>query len=143
MLFPSFGQDKSRELTPVRRLMDVLRTVEKKSLSSYEQQILLLELYEQAFHIFNHEQAPPHRPLALVEMHPKELVGPFSREARLMHRFATLKVGEIFNISFTEFLNQTRERVEMMLQVGELRERAEVKTQNEFQRTIGQAGSTP
>lgn len=118
--------------------MDVLRSVEKKSLTSYEQQILLLELYEQSFQIFDHERAPPHRPLALVELHPKELVGPFTREARLMHRFAALKIGDLFNLSFTEFLNQSRERVEMMIQLAEEREHAEERTQRRFEESINQ-----
>lgn len=139
MLFPSFGFENARKLSPVKRLMELLRQIEKKHLNSYEQQALLLELYETEFKIFDHENNQ-HRPLALVEMHPKEMVEPFSREDRLMHRFAALKIGDMFNMSFNEFLNQPRERVEKMLRKGEEHERAESKKNRELQQTIDAAG---
>ena len=141
MLFPSFGQASAGQLTPVKRLMEVLRQVEKKSLTSYEQQVLLLELYEQTFQIFDHENAPAHRPLSLVELHPKEIMEPFTREARLMQRFAALKIGDMFNMSFPEFLNQSRERVEMMLHMGETREQAEERAQASFENTLNHGSS--
>lgn len=123
--------------------MDAMRSAEKKSLSSYEQQILLREMYEQEFRIYNHQMNPINRPLALVELHEKEVTMPYSREARLMHRFATLKIGDLFNISFTDFLNQSRARVEYMIKLGEARERAEDKNQEDLRRTIESAGLPP
>lgn len=137
MLFPSFGYKDARKLSPVKRLMDLLRQIEKKNLSSYEQQALLLELYETDFKIYDHENSQ--RPLALVELHPKEMVEPFTREDRLMHRFAALKIGDMFNLSFPEFLNQPRERVEKMLRKGEEHERHEAKKNRELQNTLDAA----
>lgn len=140
VLNPSFGYEIARELRPVRQLMGAMRTADKKSLTSYEQQLLLREMYEQEFGIYNHNLNPVDRPLSLVELHDKEVTMPYSREARLMHRFASLRLGEIFNISFPDFLNQSRARVEYMIKLGEIKERVEDKNQQELRRTMDQVG---
>lgn len=117
MLFPSFGQEIAQDLAPVKQLMSAMQTAEKKTLSSYESQLLLRDLYDTNFKIATHEDA--RRPMSLVAMQTKETVGPYSRMYRVYRRFAALKVGELFNISIERFLQQPREQVELMFQIAE------------------------
>ena len=117
MLFPSFGQAIAQELTPIKQVSAALRGSEKKSLGSYETQLLLRELYDQNFQIADHNNNS--RPMSLVAMQTKETQGPYSRTYRLYQRFASLDVGGLFKLSITEFLAHTREEVEMMFTIAE------------------------
>ncbi len=134
MLFPTFGQEISQELRPVKQLSDALRSSEKVALSSYETQILLRELYDQNFQISAHSD--PRRPLSLVAMQPKETQGPYSRKYRIYHRFASLNVGELFKISITDFLKLPREEVEMMFTIAEHRTQTKGKEDQDTTDTI-------
>jgi len=137
VLFPSFGQEIAQDLVPVKQLMEALRQTGKKTLSSIDSQLLLRELYDTNFKIAYHND--PMRPLSLVEMQPKETIGPFSREWRVYSRFAALKVGELFNISINEFLQLPRERVEMMFQIAEERQKVEDTSNANLKRQLDKA----
>lgn len=117
MLFPSFGQEKARSLTPVKKLMSVMRETGTRSLDSVDSQLLLRELYDQSFEISQHSEAL--RPLSVVAMQPKEMIGPYSRRNRVYKRFASLRVGELFNLSIDQFLQHPRDEVELMFQIAE------------------------
>lgn len=134
MLFPSFGQEIATDLVPVKQLMAALRQTDKKTLTSLESQILLRELYDNAFQIAKHDD--PRRPMSLVAMYPKEMVGPYSREYRLYRRFAALRIGELFNISIEQFLQQPRERVELMFQIAEDKSVVEERTNDRINRSL-------
>lgn len=97
--------------------MQALRGSDKRTLGSVDTQILLRELYDNTFGIGDHGH--PMRPLSLVALQPKEMIGQYSREFRSMRRFAALRVGELFNISYPDFLQQSRERVEWMFKIAE------------------------
>ena len=137
MLFPSFGLKIAQELLPVKQLMAAMRGTDKLTLDSFESQLLLRDLYETNFRIANH--ADPNRPMSLVAKQPKETLGPYSRERRLFHRFASLGVGELFKISVTEFLNQPRERVEMMFEIAEEKAAADARENSHVQRKLDDA----
>lgn len=127
MLFPSFGQEIAQNLAPVKQLSEALRGSDKKSLGSYDSQLLLRELYDQNFKISDHNN--PLRPMSLVAMQTKETSGPYSKLYRIYHRFASLGVGDLFKLSITDFLAQPRELVEMMFTIAE--HRAQTKGQED------------
>lgn len=137
MLFPSFGQEIAQDLAPIKQLMGALRQADKKTLTSIESQILLRELYDTNFKIAYHND--PLKPLSLVEVQAKELIGPYSREYRTYSRFAALKVAELFNISIHEFLQLPRERVEMMFQIAEERSKVEDANNAKINAKLAQA----
>lgn len=117
MLFPSFGQKIAQDLVPVKQLMGAMKQMGSTTISSIDAQLLLRELYDQNFQISAH--ADPRRPLSLVAKHTKELVNPYTRQYRLYRRFAALRVGDLFNISINDFMQQPRELVELMFQIAE------------------------
>lgn len=127
MLFPSFGQEKAQSLEPVKELMRAMHLAGKQSLGSIEQQLLLNELYDKTFGISQHSD--PTRPLSLVAMQPKETVGPYSREHYLYRRFVNLNIGPIFHLSIEQFLQQPRDKVELMCKVATEKMAKDGKTQ--------------
>jgi hypothetical protein len=89
-------------------------------------------LYQSSHGIFDHLEAAEHwdqvdraRPLAANELHPAESLAyehvksflPTHR-SRMME-FARLKIGQIFNMSFPEFLGLPRVMMEDMIEVAE------------------------
>lgn len=141
MLFPSFGQKIAQELLPVKQLISAMRGGDKMTLDSFESQILLRDLYDSNFGIANH--ADPRRPLSLVAMHQKELTGPYSRQDRLYRRFASLGIGQLFNIGINDFLNQPRELVELMFQIAEDKAALDHRDNKEIQRKLDEAARHP
>lgn len=97
--------------------MLALKGSDRRTLGSLDSQILLRELYDRSFSIADHGH--PNRPLSLVGLQAKEMYGQYSREFRTLRRFASLRIGELFNISYPDFLQQSRERVEWMFQIAE------------------------
>ena len=97
--------------------MRAMRDAGRTTLTSIESQLLLRELYDKHFAIATHDN--PSRPLSLVALHPKETVGPYSAMRRILKRYADLNIGNIFNISFKDFIDQPRELVEYMFEIAE------------------------
>jgi len=128
-LFPSFGLEKAETLSPIKKLMEAMRASGRATLDSIDAQLLLRELYDSDYAIGYHNN--PQRPLSLVGLQPKETVGPYTRERRLYHRYATLKIHELFGLSIERFLAQPREKVEWMLEIAE--ERGAVENRNNQQ----------
>ena len=90
---------------------------------------LLREAYDQtyAIHDYAHQvhferSKPPldkYRPLSSVALHSAEDYVGTGREKWLTKRFADLKVGSRFNISYMEFLDLPRWMVEFMIKDAE------------------------
>jgi hypothetical protein len=123
--------------------MEAMRSTGRNTLTSIESQLLLLELYDRHFEIAKHDT--PLRPMSLVGLHPKETVGQFSRRHRVFRRFAALGIGDLFNISINEFLNQSREDVELMFEIAEDKTIQEDRKNSEIKRSLEQTlgGSLP
>lgn len=138
MLFPSFGQEIAQEMIPIKQLMAALRGSGKITLTSIESQLLLREAYDNHFRIATHEN--PARPMSLVAKQMKETIGPYSRQARLYRRFASLNVGQLFNISITEFMNLPREQVEAMFEIAEEKSSADDRNNTNLQRQLEKVG---
>lgn len=81
-------------------------------------QIVLRDSYETANRIFNHSSEEGESdPLALVRLHWSEDTVTGSRLHERMKQFALGNVGKVFNMSFTEFINQPTYVIELMLEV--------------------------
>lgn len=80
----------------------------------------MLEEYETFYRIFDHDDpAYAERPLRSMAMHPKENVQAYSEYNRAVWRFHALRMGEMTNMNVWEFLNQTREQVNLMYEIAE------------------------
>lgn len=86
---------------------------------------ILVMFYETEFGIFDHSdpEISKRRPIASVAMHDTEAIGEGSQREELMTLFARNEVSKYFNISWSEFVAQTRSDVNMMMRVAE-REKA-------------------
>lgn len=74
-------------------------------LTSTDVQILMREMYEQAYGIYDHKSASNDH-FALVRHHASEDAISFSRMRERLEAFVTNKLGTALNMSFTEFLDQ-------------------------------------
>jgi hypothetical protein len=99
------------------------------ALSSVQAQQLMLKIYQLRFG-FTTEQMLAHQPASLVKFHKAE--DPYLGNTREDHLedFADLRIGEIFNISFFDYLRQPRHELRQM------RDRAQKyrQTKNNFDR---------
>lgn len=92
-----------------------MRTVD--GVSAIDARIILLESYETAYGIYDHDNFDPHRPLALVAMHPAEDYTSVSRMKLTIERFFNNEVYKNFGLNLTEFLSLPREYTELLFEV--------------------------
>jgi hypothetical protein len=117
VLHPEFGADVTFE-SFYNSLQKILKKAPK--VSSTDAQLLMIEHYHEEFGITNYSDETMHlHPLNHVAMHPAEdpITGSFLVET--MKRFANLKIGDIFKISFDAFLDQSQDRCELMFEIAE------------------------
>lgn len=74
-------------------------------LKSTDVALLLLDRYETAYGIHNHDNDDPSRPLAVIAMHRCEDPSEGCLLYERIEQFAELKVGKYFNISFPDFMD--------------------------------------
>ena len=87
---------------------------------SSQSTLALAEIYETTLGLYNHgdEVARTSRPLALVELHPKEDTSTYSPLYRRIAEFHHLKIYEGWGLSLTEFMNLPHEYVEYILKLS-------------------------
>lgn len=139
MALPEFGVAAAQELGPVKALMGAMTGLSKKSLDSYESQIILRGLYDKLYGIADHDSFGDNRPMSLVALYPKETVSPYSTLARNLRRFAALRIGELFNMSATDFFNQPRDICEMMFSIAEDKTLMEERETNQINQQMAKA----
>lgn len=94
---------------------NIVETVSKKNgLGAFEAPIYLLEEYLHNFGIVDLDN-PQTNPLALVELHDKEGLFELYLENKRMDDYMHYRVWDNFHISFDEFMNMPRHRIEAML----------------------------
>ena len=79
----------------------------------------MLHRYETDYGIYNHDADRNPYSLALVAMHPAENPMPGCKLYERMRRFAKSKVGDVFHISFTDFIQLPTHMVLEMFQIAE------------------------
>lgn len=89
-------------------------------MSSSQTALALAEIYETTSGLYNHGDVVGReaRPLALVELHPKEDTSTYSPLYRRMAEFHQLKIAEGWGLSLVEFLNLPYEYVEYILKLS-------------------------
>lgn len=117
MLFPKFGHSQFDQPSPVDRL---LAAITGGLDDSYQTQLVLREMYETQYGIFNHED-PIHmreRPLSLVALHPKENTTKWSRLYQTIRRYDLHDIHAKFGLSLPEFLELPRDIVELLFELS-------------------------
>lgn len=112
MLHIEFGKDPEN-LAPLRALLD-----SNVSVDNLSAQLNLLEAYQVGFDIFDHD-SPEATHLDLFAFHPKETMEIGSLLESKMRRFVKARVGECYNISWLEFISQSRAECDRMFRVCE------------------------
>lgn len=117
-MFGAEMQRKPDEAVDV--FLEVIATLLEQSgkMSSVEAQQLLQKQYLTHYG-FTSEAALAARPTSLVTFHSGE--DPYRGNMREdhLHHFADLKIGELFNISFFEYLQQPRHELKQMREAAE------------------------
>ena len=73
--------------------------------SNVDTKIILTDNYESKFGIFQHQLAANRRPLSSVAFHTSEDMLTHSLLAESMRTFESKKIGDIFRISYLEYMN--------------------------------------
>lgn len=102
-----------------RSPIEILAASKKGPMPSSQTALALAEIYDTTMGIYNHgdDVARAARPLALVELHPKEDTTTYSPLYRRIAEFHNLKVAESWGLSLVEFLNLPHEYVEYILKL--------------------------
>lgn len=87
-------------------------------LESIDAQLVLRDRYEIDHQIYKHDVPGAENPCALVLKHWCEDTITKGELYERMRQFASVKIGEYFNLSFSEFLEQPSFVVEMMIEVA-------------------------
>lgn len=104
--------DKRGKHTEIDELLDSVDSV-----GGIDAKILLIEAYETAYEIFDHENVDFNRPLSLVAMHEKECYGEVSGLRRRVERYNLHDIYNKFGLSLSEFLDLPRDYTEMLFSV--------------------------
>ncbi len=117
MLFPKFGHSQFGLPSPVDRLFEIIPGGLD---DSYQTQLVLREMYETQYGIFNHDDPinERERPLSIVALHPKENWTKWSRLYRTIRRYDFHDIKGKFGLSLTEFLELPREIVELLFEIS-------------------------
>lgn len=89
-------------------------------LSNVDVKIVLREMYEEFYNIHTHSsKTEGYNPLASVAMHPCENITDHSLLEEAMEDYIKYKILEHFGLSWTEYITQPREIVEMQRRIAE------------------------
>jgi hypothetical protein len=101
-----------------------------KGLSSVDTKIVLSDLVDEEYNIFNHRNAGISRPLSSVAMHPAEDFTTNSLTQQAIQSYIDFDIKEFFGLNLIEFLNQTHDVIDMMIEVSQ---RKIAKKRNEME----------
>lgn len=79
---------------------------------------MIRDSYETSHGIFDHTSPQGDDPMALVRMHWSEDMVTNGRLHIWLKKFAELRIGSIFNISFDDFLEQEKYICELMVEIA-------------------------
>lgn len=92
---------------------DVLQ--ENIQANSIETQIMLLEGYDIAYGIFDHNKRANDDPYALIRLHPSESMEYFDPLYERLKMYMRVKVNKHLGLNFNEFINLPRDMVLFIL----------------------------
>ncbi len=94
-----------------------IRTLPK--LDSIDAQIVMRDLYEKEFGIYDHAKINRNRPLASVAFHPAENINDYSLLEESMRTYISKGIKDKFGLSYTEFLELPLDIIEIMIRIGD------------------------
>lgn len=108
-------------------------------------QLLLQDIYETSYGIFDHSQAAVDnsRPLALVAMHWEEDASTGSQLYERIELFKERQIYQIFGLSLTEFLDLPRDICTKILESCGKKQNEEGKVVDDITRRLNTIGKTP
>lgn len=98
-------------------MFDVLSKVPK--LGPVDYKVVLSDIYESKYGIYNHIGASNRRPLSSVAFHSSENINNGSLLEARMRMYVHKKIRSIFGLSFDEFLDKPRDVMEMLLKIAD------------------------
>jgi hypothetical protein len=81
--------------------------------------IVLSDLVDEEYGIFQHRKSPTSRPLSSVAMHPAEDFTTNSLTQQAIQSYIDFDIKEFFGLNLIEFLNQTHDIIDMMIEVSQ------------------------
>ena len=108
-------------------------------------QILLLDVYESGYGIYDHSQhaVDNSRPLALVAMNWEEDASTGSQLYERIELFKERQIYQIFGLSLTEFLDLPRDICTKILESCGKKQNEEGKVVDDISRHLNNIGKTP
>ena len=105
-------------------------------LGQVDAQIVLGDLYDKEYGIFDHSDKTSQRPLSSVALHPPEIINDDSILVEAMRLYASRSVYEYFRISFTDFMELPRDVAQLMLKVCKEYMDKKTKTMEELEERL-------
>lgn len=105
------------DVDPEHYLLDYLRTLPK--LNRVDAKIVLGDLYDKTYGIFDHTSVQNRRPLSSVAFHPAEMVNEDSLLEEGMRLYISRNIYEHFKLSWTEFMDLPRDIAQSMLRIAD------------------------
>jgi len=80
-------------------------------MNSIDAQIAMIEAYDIAYSIFDHNSRTSQNPFAVIGMHYKEDVSKMNRYNRRMEEYVDNQIWLLFRLSFLDWIDQPVDRV--------------------------------
>lgn len=111
--------DFGAEVDPNVVILDMLNKFQRVS-SSVDAKLIASDVYDTAYGIYNHlaPDASLRKPLATVAMYEQEDLTQGNLKRYLMKEYLDAKILTLFGLTFNEFIQQTREEIDMMVEEG-------------------------
>lgn len=109
--------DFGAEVDPNVVILDMLNKFQRVS-SSVDAKLIASDVYDTAYGIYNHlaPDASLRKPLATVAMYEQEDLTQGNLKRYLMKEYLDAKILTLFGLTFNEFIQQTREEIDMMVE---------------------------
>lgn len=115
--------------------MKYLDTLPK--LDSVDGRIVMQDLYETQYGIYNHIAKDPTRPLASVAFHDVEDINEGSMLEEAIRTYANRQIGEYTRLSLVEFLELPSDIVAMVIKICDEIAKKKEKTLQDVERDLG------
>ena len=107
-----------------------------KKLKPIDGQIVLRQLYETHFGIFNHVEEEENRPMAAVALYDMEINGQGSPLYRRISQYVRSGIIKYTGLNLTEFLSLPREIVQLLYDECEQQSKTEVMAMDSLQKDL-------
>jgi hypothetical protein len=132
---PRFGLEFIGKRTPIDDVIETARV-----LDSISAKLVLSEVYETMYDIFDHDQYGAHRPLGVVAHHTKENYNDYGPLYHMAYKYRLHDIRRNFGYTFDEFLQLPREFITVLFEVCAHEATKTNKTVNDVVDSLGLGG---